>query len=183
MQLTRITLVVLSFAIATVAQAKDAVSTRLNDVAIASFLAEHLPEAIPLLAQAKDLEPEAYEHELTEVSTRIREYRRVLKRSPEVAKALIRSYQLEFKAKVLSKAMVDLPEGDARDERLAEIRPLLEEIFDLRMKPPEMEIEVMEQRIGEIREALERKRAAKDRIVSQRMKALNEGDLSASRWW
>ncbi len=51
------------------------------------------------------------------------------------------------------------------------------------MKPPEMEIETMERRIGEIKEALERKRDAKERIVSQRLKALDEGNVSTSKWW
>jgi hypothetical protein len=176
-------MVFLGLAITLAGTAPGEESSRLNDAVIAAFLSEHVPEAIPLLAQAKDLDPEGYEQELTQVSNRIREYRRILKASPDVAEALVRSYQLEFKANVLTKSLADLPEGDARDQRLAEIRPLLEEIFDLRLRPPEMEIESMERRIGEIKDALERKRNAKERIVAKRMEALTKGDTSTSQWW
>ncbi len=64
MQWTQIKIGALGLAICIAGPVLAQETTRLNDAVIASFLAEHLPEAIPLLAQAKDLDPDAYEQEL-----------------------------------------------------------------------------------------------------------------------
>jgi hypothetical protein len=138
---------------------------------VMGYLEEHLPEVVPALQEAKEVDPEAYAAELGRVRARILEIEEARQRSPELAEVLLRIQAKEFQVRALAQGLAAGGEAPTA-EQLAGLRGVLEEIFALRVRLPELEMGLLEGEIRRIRERLEAHRGERDRVVQERLDAV-----------
>jgi hypothetical protein len=145
--------------------------SQLSEVQVRAYLKEHLPMAVPALEQAKELDAEAYGVELERVRVRILEIEKARVRSPEIGETLLQIEAKEFQVRALAQGL-SVREEEPTAEQLAELRGVLEEIFGLRVRLPELEMAILEGEVRRIRERLEAHRVERDRVVQERLDAI-----------
>ena len=163
------------------AEEADPVEGGLTEAEVHAFLEEHLPEAGEALRQAREQDPAAYETELDRVRARIEEVQTARKRSLELAEGMLRIHKLEIQIRGLAQALAGRGIPPTPEER-EELRGVLEEIFELRLGLPALEMELLEREIQRIKDRLDQHRSDRDRIVRERLDALLENPNQSLRW-
>ena len=150
---------------------------------ILEFLEENLPHLVPHLKELREEDPEAHRHELREIRHHLEAYERTREEAPEIAEAMLRAHRLEAESWELARSLTGIEDAEAREKRVDELRSLLEQIFDLRMKQPEMELRHLEDEVRKIREMVQRRHEARDRIIDRRLENLIDEADEDLEWW
>lgn len=145
---------------------------KLSDEVLLDFVAEHVPEALPILEVARTQSPEDYAFQMNEVRRQLDIYAKLQKKSPERANIQLRTVVLHVRCTMLLNQLGDMPAGTQRTKLESKLHEHVGEIYDLELRFPELEIEELEQAIHSLRELLERRREKKPEQVDKRVQKL-----------
>lgn len=151
---------------------------------ILEFVEVNMPHMLPGLRELREREPEAYRHQLREIGERIRQYDEMKQHAPDVAEALLRSHQVEHECHKLAESIRQSDNPEKRKPQIAKLGEMLNHVFELRLKEPELRIMHLEREINEIKGMIERRKENRERIVAKHLKEMvgpaEEGELE---WW
>ena len=123
---------------------------------IQKFLAEHFPERLGELQSFRRGNPAGFQRRMGQMMPRLRRIMDMLKRNPEAGRLMIREERLEFQIHRSADRYFEVTEPDRLRELRDEIRRLVEEKFEVRLKLREQEIQRLERRLDAIRKQLDR---------------------------
>jgi hypothetical protein len=103
--------------------------------------------------------------------------------APDVAEGLLRSHKLEHEAENLARDISHSRDKKERELLVARLREVLNQVFELRLREPELEIRMMEKEIGDIKRVIERRKENRDRIVGRRVQELIGETQEDLGWW
>ncbi|THB72029.1 MAG: hypothetical protein D6E12_00205 [Desulfovibrio sp.] len=154
----------------------------MSEAEIRAYLQQTLPEALPELDELKAEYPLEYNEILEEYSHEIRYWEEIRVNHPEAFARSLEAEQLEYKSFDLGEQIFDTQDPAQRDQLTAELRTILERIFDLRMAEAEFEVQAIEQELQELTSMLETRRQHREQIIDRRLAEL-AGDHDAMVWW
>ena len=155
----------------------------LTEPEIIAFVEQHMPHMLQRLNRLRAVEPDEYHEHLREIAHHIAGYREMQEVAPEIAKALLRSRQVEQECHALAERIHETDDERERGELTTRLRAMLEEVFDLRLKRPELQIRRMEREIEEIRAAIEKRKENREAIVERRLQEMVGREDDALGWW
>ena len=149
---------------------------------IHEFLEDNLPERAEEMKRLNEKEPEAYRHEIMMIGEMVMRYREMMEHNPELAEAFIRSHKMETECNRLAEEIRETEDLEKQRVLRSKLKQLLAEVFDLRLKEPEMHIQNLEKEINEMKGMIERRKANKDKIIQRRLKEMT-GERNDLDWW
>ena len=155
----------------------------LSQAEVMTFVEEYLPQLVEELRELKREATEAFEHEVNEVSRQIREFREVREHAPEVAQAMIQSHRLEERAGQLAERIAQEPEGDEREALTNQLRGHLGDIFELRMREPEFQVQQLDKELEALRAQIATRRQNRAKIIEKRLDELLMDADDELEWW
>lgn len=87
---------------------------------------------------------------------------------------LVKEIDLENQTLEHAQHIRSMPAGPARDAEIAELRKLLEQIFELKQENRKMEVEQLEKQLSELQRRFEEREELKKQIIEQRLRELIE---------
>ena len=96
----------------------------------------------------------------------------VSERDQQLYQQLVTEIELEREAREIALQVRNMPEGPERDEKTAQLRALLGEIFDLKQENRQIEIKLLEQQLNLLKQNLAEREAMKSRIIDNRINEL-----------
>ena len=85
---------------------------------------------------------------------------------------LVREWRMEREAEALALEIRRLPDGAERNDRIAQLRQKLDEIFELKQNNRRREIQQLEQELSALNERLQKREQLRDRLIDQRLSDL-----------
>ena len=85
---------------------------------------------------------------------------------------LVREWRMEREAEALALEIRRLPQGAERNDRIAQLRQKLDEIFELKQNNRRREIQQLEQELSALNERLQKREHLRDRLINQRLSDL-----------
>ena len=149
---------------------------------IHEFLEDKLPERAEEMARLREREPEAYRHEIMMIGEMVMRYREMMEHNPELAEAFILSHKMEAECNRLAEEIRETEDQEKQRALRSKLKLLLEKVFDLRLKEPEMHIRNLEKEVNEMKDMIERRKTNKDKIIQRRLKDMT-GERNDLDWW
>ena len=85
---------------------------------------------------------------------------------------LVREWRMEREADALALEIRRLPDGAQRNDRIAQLRQRLDEIFELKQQNRRREIQQLEQELGALNQRLQKREQLRDQLINQRLSDL-----------
>ncbi|MFQ5570145.1 MAG: hypothetical protein ACE5G0_10760 [Rhodothermales bacterium] len=82
---------------------------------------------------------------------------------------LVQEWQMERDAQILAWQIQRLPEGEVREQRIADLREKLDDIFEYKQQNRRLEIQQLEQQLAQLNQRLVKREQWRDRLIEQRL--------------
>ncbi|KAA3659005.1 MAG: hypothetical protein DWQ10_09875 [Calditrichaeota bacterium] len=132
------------------------------------FITNLVPEASPVLAELENENPRAYERELRQALREKRVLARHKKRKKEEYENAAKRITLQHKTQILA-YRYRKAEDSEKPEIKKQLHTQLSQLFDLRERDRELEIQQLEKRLDALRKQLEKRKPNKDKIIEKRL--------------
>ena len=143
-----------------------------QEAEVLEYIREAYPERAKNLELWKDLRPEQYRKGLSRAFREMRFMEALKEKDPDRYGRVAEEKRLERESRQLAQ-QYRKTEDEAEKTRLkGELQSLLYELFDYRQMNRKDEIERLEKRLAELREANQERLASKEEIVQRRLDAL-----------
>jgi len=156
---------------------------RVSEPEVLGFIEEHMPHVMAELRELRRENPKAFHRELKELTARVHHMREMKEHAPEIAEALLRSYKLEHQCHELSERIRETDDREKREGLTAELREKLNQVFELRLREPELEILHLQREIDELKSVVEKRQKNRERIVERRLRDLVGEVDEGLEWW
>lgn len=145
---------------------------------VIDYLSDVRPEQVDDLLNLKDRRPLAYQRFLSRAFREMRYMEELQQNDPERYEIMAQEKQLESESRDLAKQYRNSTDEDERSRIRAEMRTILDRLFDLRQMNREFEIERLEKRLEEAKANNLRRLENKNSIINARMnELLKEGGM------
>jgi len=153
-----------------------------SDAEVHQFLKRHMPHRSEELKQLERENQEVYRHEMMMLSDQVRRYGELRQEAPDIADAFLKSHRIEHECHKLVERVHQTRDKAQRAKMLATLKTKLGEVFDLRLKEPELHIRNLEREIAEMKRLIEKRKASKEKIVARHLGEMvgQQDDLG---WW
>ena len=143
------------------------------------FLQEELPEAARNLKALVELHPDEGREVTLDLYHRTRDMRKMEAHAPEFYEIKLDELGHDVKIRLLSYRLTRKGHEGDREKLKVDLRKALSELFDVRVKMRELEVQELEKRIEEVRGRLRKQKANKTKIIDRRLKEMSgeEEDL------
>lgn len=134
---------------------------------VQAFLKEHFPERLRELKAFRAENPEGFRRRLAQIVPRMRRMMSMLERNPEAGKLMIHQEQLEMEIHKRVEMYFETTDSAKLRDLRREIRRLVEEKFDVRLKLRDQEVQRLERRLDAVKKQLERDVDQRDERIRQ----------------
>ena len=147
--------------------------------ALMKFLQDELPGAARDLKALVELHPDEGREVTLDLYHRTRGMREMEEDAPEFYEIQLDELGLDVKIRLLSHRLTRKGHEGDREKLKVDLRKALSELFDVRVKMRELEVQELEKRIEEVRGRLRKQKANKKKIIDRRLKEMSgeEEDL------
>lgn len=118
---------------------------------------------------------------LRAIAAQAREMRELRQRDPERFKQQQQMAEMERRSVELGQKVRRATEDEAKKAATAELKELLNKLFDLRQEEREKNLQQLEREVKEVREALEKRKAKRDEMIQHRLDQLT-GRAELMEW-
>jgi len=175
--------VCIALSLSVVAQIAPAEEVEITEQQMKAFLDEKAPELLTHLQELSEEKPEAYEERVNELREHIAAYYEIKARNPELADLLLNAHRLDFQSWKLAERVAETDDPDLRQTLKTDLRELLEEVFDVRVRQHQIEIDELRREVRQISELVEKRKQNRERIIEHRLNELIARHDEALEWW
>lgn len=138
---------------------------------VMELLREANPPMFERLSRLRERNPEEFRSVIRRFAPRLAEFDRESRTRPEAWRQRVRMFQIEREGRALARAVAEKG-ADGDPEAINQLRTLLSEQFDLRLKMREQEVAELTERIATIRSQIEDAATERDAMVAQRTREM-----------
>ncbi|MEA3366777.1 MAG: hypothetical protein U9R68_01540, partial [Planctomycetota bacterium] len=142
---------------------------------ILTFVREKMPWRYERLRALQESSPDLFRRTCRRLRFEIDQLRRLEKGDPEAYQAAMEEHRLRTRVAELVARARQAGSTEERNRRVAELRGVLERLFDAEQKAREAQVRELEQRIHQLRRQLAERAAHRDRITEQLLERLRSG--------
>jgi len=142
---------------------------------ILTFVREKMPWRYERLRALQESSPDLFRRTCRRLRFEIDQLRRLEKGDPEAYQAAMEEHRLRTRAADLAARARQAGSTEERNRRVAELRGVLERLFDAERKAREAQVRQLEQRIHQLRQQLAERAEHRDRITEQLLERLLSG--------
>lgn len=153
-----------------------------NDEAYA-WLKDYLPEAAADLDIIRGISPNLYMEIMEEVVVEIPDGEELRQTDPKLFEFFSGTEVLEIRSLRLSIQLVGETDKEKREAMKAEIRSLVEQVFNQRLEQHKILVKEIERELAELKRAEKVRAENRNKVIEQRYKYLIDPDSEALEWW
>ena len=130
------------------------------------------PEEYSRIIRLKESEPKVYRQELRDLAEKHQRILLIKKQDPEQYRHLVAEQHLNARTLQLAGDIQALQDGFAKQEKLAELKTMLYDLFEQRQFNRKQEIARLEEKLQELKASDQQREEKKDEIVQKRLNEL-----------
>ena len=142
---------------------------------ILTFVREKMPWRYERLKALQESNPDLFRRTCRRLRFEIDQLRRLEKGDPEAYQAALEEHRLRTLVADLAARARQAGSTEERNRRVAELRDVLQRLFDAERKAREAQIRELEQRIHQLRQQLAERGQQRDRIIEELLERLLSG--------
>jgi hypothetical protein len=147
-----------------------------EDIAdILAFLGENMPWARVELERVREAEPDHFRQACRHMRFEIAQLRQLKERDPEAFRKIIEEKQLKSRAQDLATKAREAADPAERDAFTAELRKVLDRLFDVELANREVQIRQLEQRLDSLKQELKDRAANREQVIKTRLEDALKG--------
>lgn len=143
--------------------------------AIFAFVAENMPWLKPDLEKLRESDPDRFRQTFKHLRFEMGQLQELKERDPEGFRKAIEEKQLRFRVQDLATKARAAPEGKERDALVAELRKVVDRLFDVELATREAQMRQLEQRLESLRGELKQRAASRKDVINARVDDLLKG--------
>ena len=154
----------------------------LSEADTVNWLKKNIPEAVEELKYMEKNDPEEYFLTIQDLSMTIEYLTEIKSFSPDMYNQLVLAETLEIKSLKIAR---DIASTASQEDRLAkseELKRILTEIFQIRQRERELEINQLAKEIDEMKKRVENRNLHKDKIIDRRFNELINPEYRDLDW-
>ena len=145
------------------------------------YMEKNRPEEFERLTRLKKRNPLMYQGILGRIIRGIHFLEDLKKEDPERYKRVVHIKELEQESRRLAEKYEEIDDPEEKETIKTDLKNLLSDIFDLRQKEREVEIERLRKELERLQEKIIRRRENKETIVNRRLKEMT-GEADYLQW-
>ena len=139
---------------------------------ILQVLEDMRPDEYARILPLKETQPVVYRQELKDLLEKHQRILMIKRHDPEQYQHLVAEHEMDTKTLQLAKEIQFLPEGSAKQEKIAELKTILYDLFEQRQFNRKQEIARLEEKLQELKTSDQQREEKKDEIVEKRLNEL-----------
>lgn len=147
------------------------------------WLETHSPKIMADLALIREVDTNIYLEVVDEAAMEIVEAEELRTTEPEMFKFVMETEELEVRSIRLAVQLSVEKDAGKQTRMRKEIRSLVEQVFEQRMKQHEIIVQEVERELAELKKAGEVRRRNSDKVIERRYEYLIDPHSEALEWW
>ncbi|NCC51490.1 MAG: hypothetical protein EOM20_09775 [Spartobacteria bacterium] len=148
-----------------------------------AFLEQNLPRQAEDLRALAAINPVEYAERMKGMTDGIRRYYEVKQQNPQAAENMLEAHRMEYQCGELADRIVAADDPARKQELTSELHGKLLMVFDLHLAENQRHADMLRGELTEIEAMLEKRKAAKDRIIQRRLEELIAQRDQTLQWW
>ena len=139
-----------------------------------AFMREHFPAVAEELEYLKEDRPELFERRLRRMAPEFRRLMDIMRSDPQRGQLMIQERKLDLRIRLVVRQVHLVDDNSQKAELREQLRELLGEAFDCRLKRRELEVRSLEARIAELKAELSSLTVRRERIIERQLEDFQE---------
>ena len=162
---------------------EDIWEREISEDEVYAFLDKNIPPMAEELREVQVGFPEEYEMRMQDALNGIRHYYEIKQHDPQAAENMLEVQRMEFQCNQLADRVVEEEDLSKKEQLTAELQGKLLMVFDLHLAENQQHADMLRDELAEIEDMLNKRKAAKDRIIQRRLEELIAERDETLQWW
>lgn len=146
-----------------------------------SWLKTEDPDKYSEIQEMKSNNPEIYKRIVFEGVRHYSFLKMMQKKDPESYQRLLKEMKLDGKLRRLSKEYRDSKDEAKKKELKAQMKPVVEQLFDIRTQNREREVKEISKKVKQLQEMIQKRKTNKNTIIERKLQEVT-GEMQGMEW-